>query len=184
MHHGHSTIPKINCKPSPVRASTFYWAALSELPGAKMTVVYASDMRCAHYRCRSSVRSPAPVSMRSDGREICSVGYASGSECRGPINNPKGLGGWIQAKLFFPLIYFYFSFICRVIRDVWPINSSIHHASTHPPASICSALRWDTKLLCICTHSERVCGGVRGCVCNMHSQKTSISVQYLCICKH
>lgn len=70
----------------------------------------------------------------------CNVDDTSSFKCLGPINTTKGLGRWIQTKAFFPLIYFYFSFLCRAIRDVWPINSSIHHASTHPPPSIHSAL--------------------------------------------
>lgn len=76
----------------------------------------------------------------------CNVDNTSGFKCLGPINTTKGLGRWIQTKAFFPLIYFYFSFLCRAIRDVRPINSSIHHASTHPPPSIHSAPRFEPSL--------------------------------------
>lgn len=76
----------------------------------------------------------------------CNVDNTSSFKCLGPINTTKGLGRWIQTKAFFPLIYFYFSFLCWAIRDVWPINSSIHHASTHQPPSIHSALCWEPSL--------------------------------------
>lgn len=76
----------------------------------------------------------------------CNVDNTSGFKCLGPINTTKGPGRWIQTKAFFPLIYFYFSFLCRAIRDVRPINSSIHHASTHPPPSIHSARRSEPSL--------------------------------------
>lgn len=76
----------------------------------------------------------------------CNVDNTSGFKCLGPINTTKGLGRWIQTKAFFPLIYFYFSFLCRAIRDVWPINSSIHHASTHTPPSIHSAPHFEPSL--------------------------------------
>lgn len=94
----------------------------------------------------------------------CDVDNTSGFKCPGPINTTKGLGRWIQTKAFFPLIYFYFSFLCRAIRDVWPINSSIHHASTRTHThthsaidSLRSALWAVIKLLCIALTYRKVC---------------------------
>lgn len=75
-------------------------------------------------------------------------------------------------------LFSFFIHTLGAIRDVWPINSSIHHASTLPPASICSALRWDAKhsAFCVC-----VCL----CVCVQHAPPTAcVGVQYLCIYKH